>query len=121
MPLILIRGLPGSGKTARAQRMIEDDEADTYYEADMWFDALGWFAPKYLKDAHEWCRLMAEIHHGAGHKVIISNTFTRKWEMEPYFKIDPAARVIECTGRFQNVHGVPEWKIEQMASRWEVL
>lgn len=28
-------------------------------------------------------------------------------------------RVVECKGRWQNVHGVPAEAIERMADRWE--
>ena len=61
----------------------------------------------------------------AGRSVVVSNTFTRLWEMEPYLK---AAKkrginisIIEATGNWPNVHGVPEDAIEKMRARWEPI
>jgi hypothetical protein len=43
--------------------------------------------------------------------------------MEPYLKAAKKrginVRIIEATGRWQNVHGVPEDTIEKMQARWE--
>ena len=54
---------------------------------------------------------------------VVANTFTRRWEMEPYLEAAKhrgvSVRIIEATGNWPNVHGVPEDAIERMRARWE--
>jgi hypothetical protein len=60
-----------------------------------------------------------------GKNVVVSNTFTRIREMEPYFqiadKLNASVIVIETNGRWPNVHGVPQEVIDRMHARWEPL
>jgi phenolic acid decarboxylase len=59
-------------------------------------------------------------------RVVVSNTFTQEWEMEPYFEM--ARRygyrvhtvIVENRHGGSNVHGVPEDKLEIMKNRFEV-
>ena len=124
MELVLIRGLPGSGKSTLAKSMT----CHTHIEADMYFvhPHEGYvFDPYKLRAAHGWCQSETRKMLESGRKVVVSNTFTQKWEMQPY--IDMAAslniqvRVIEATGKFKNVHGVPDEAINRMRMRWETL
>lgn len=54
MKLVLIRGLPGSGKSTIARAMA----AYEHYEADMYFEKGGEYCydASKIKDAHEWCQ-----------------------------------------------------------------
>jgi hypothetical protein len=60
-----------------------------------------------------------------GESVVVSNTFTRQFEMAPYFAmaktfgIEP--RIVEATGNWPNVHGVPAEVVEKMRQRWEQM
>lgn len=117
--LFLIRGVPGSGKTTYAKTLGIAD----HYEADMWFEKNGGYDPAKIKLAHGWCQNRAIEAMQSGRDVIVSNTFTRLWEMLPYKE---AARklgveVIEkvMTGEWPNVHGVPADKVRQMRERFE--
>lgn len=117
--LFLIRGVPGSGKTTYAKTLGIAD----HYEADMWFDDNGGYDQSKIKLAHEWCQKRAIEAMISGRDVVVSNTFTRLWEMNPY---KDAARslgveVIEkvMAGEWQNVHGVPDDKVRQMRERFE--
>lgn len=121
LSLIIIRGLPGSGKSTIAKEL----QSYVHVEADMFFVQNGHynFDPSKLGQAHEWCyskvmRLLLE-----GFNVVVSNTFTQKWEMQPYLdlcqELGITPNVIVATGKFQNVHNVSEAVLQRMRDRWE--
>jgi predicted kinase len=122
--LILIRGLPGSGKSTLARKLAQE-RGLVHVEADMFFVRGGKyrFKPHDLPRAHAWCERQARQHLEAGTSVVVSNTFTRRWEMQPYFdmaaELGVPVEVIVATGTFKNVHGVPEYAIQRMRERWE--
>lgn len=119
--LILIRGLPGSGKSSLAASL----RGFMHFEADQFFDGPdGYkFDASSLKDAHAWCLLKSLSALKEGHDVVVSNTFTRHWEMKDYINgaafLGVVPQIITCHGEWQNVHNVPSERIEQMRSRWE--
>ena len=85
--LFLLRGVPGAGKTTLAKSI-----GGTHLESDMYFvDSITGeyiFNPNKLKDAHQWCQESVLSFMIAGEsKIVVSNTFTQKWEMDPYYKI----------------------------------
>jgi len=121
--LLLIRGLPGSGKTTLAKKYAADGYV--HCEADQYFEAGGEyrFDGSKLRAAHDDCLRRAIAAMDAGRPVVVANTFTRRWEMEPYLRAAKRrgvkVRIIEATGNWKNVHGVPEDAIERMRARWE--
>jgi predicted kinase len=126
--LYLIRGLPGSGKSTLAS-LIAPDAA---FEADDFFidknDEYR-FDPQQLKEAHEDCQSRVEeamfrAAFDEKYRVLaVANTFSKKWEAQPYLKLARHYKfsvcVIECQNNFGSVHGVPDDKIEAMRNRWE--
>lgn len=99
-----------------------------HLESDMYFiDHKGEyiFNPEKLKDAHRWCQETARAFLFQGDHVIVSNTFTQKWEMQPYIEMADACgaqlEIQTAQGNFENVHGVPPEAIERMRTRWETL
>lgn len=119
--LVLIRGLPGSGKSTMARVLTQ--VGYVHFEADMYFikDGQYQYDSRQIRQAHQWCREQTLRALQAGKRVVVSNTFTRLQEMEPYFSMTSAVRVVEATGKWKNVHGVPEETLQAMASRWETL
>lgn len=120
--LVIIRGLPGSGKSTLASLFTEH----LHYESDMYFmDAEGTYKYKGsdIGKAHAWCLAQASRSLREGHSVVVSNTFTQLWEMEPYLdvakQVGVEVRVIKCIDSFGSVHDVPENTIKKMAARWE--
>lgn len=117
--LVLIRGLPGSGKSALARELTQDGYQ--HFEADMFFmnDGVYRYDATRIRDAHNWCKVMTRVALAQGARVVVANTFTRLIEMQPYFEMCDNVRVIEATGQWPNVHGVPPERIQLMADRWE--
>lgn len=121
LKLTLIRGLPGSGKSTLARTLPAH-----HFEADMYFvDQKGgyFFQPYKLPLAHQWCKTETQRCLASGHDVVVSNTFVRRWEIEPYYKLaeryNAKFEVIECHGNFGNIHGVEQQTIEKMKQRWQ--
>jgi predicted kinase len=114
--LTLIRGLPGSGKSTMAQSM-----GITHFEADMFFmkDGQYQFDHTKIKEAHEWCQNQTKEALDRGEQVVVSNTFVKKWEMQPYYDMCRDVSIITLTGNYGNIHGVPEEVVERMRSNWE--
>lgn len=126
----IIRGLPGSGKSTTAKMLY--NRTDTFhFEADMFFvNTHGEykFDGSKISDAHEWCYNQTEKALEISTRidsvnVIVSNTFTRKKELRPYFelakKYNIKPQVITCQGDFGNVHSVPQETIVHMKQRFD--
>ena len=124
--LILVRGVPGSGKSTYARTLV--DWYNYAIEADHYFvriDGVYDFNPKLLKNAHDWCynEVIEALQDDPEFTVCVANTFTRVWEMQKY--VDYAKtngvpfKVVRCTGQYQNIHGVPDKKVQEMLERFE--
>jgi predicted kinase len=123
--LILVRGLPGSGKSTFAYGFSYTGNF-FHYEADMFFyddDGDYVFNPKKIKDAHEWCQRKTNEALADGRNVVVSNTFSQLWELQPYLdmadKYGVRVQVITCEGDYGNIHNVPVETVERMRKRWE--
>ncbi|MBB3698170.1 ATP-binding protein [Flammeovirga yaeyamensis] len=122
--LLLLRGLPGSGKTTLAQSLGGSIEADDFMVNDRGeyeFDV------RKLDYAHKSCLEMAEMCIRRGQElVIVSNTFTTEQEMIPYFKVaekynyQVSSVIVENRHDGISVHNVPDEKVVNMMRRFEV-
>lgn len=120
--LILIRGLPGSGKSTLANELQSHAhcEADKFFEdfqGDYHYDA------SKIKAAHEYCIAKAYNHLRLNQSVVVSNTFVKLWQLEPYFNmartLQVSVQVIECKANFGSIHNAPQEVIERMRAEWE--
>jgi len=123
LQLTLIRGLPGSGKSTLASKLNA-----IHLEADQFFiqeNGVYLFNQPKLKAAHKWCQNQCEYHLKQGHDVVVSNTFVRRWELEPYLKLAKqynASLIIKtCTEKYANIHDVSENAIQKMSESWEEI
>ena len=123
---IILRGLPGSGKSTFADRLVTE-HAFVRLEADDHFYVNGAyrFDPARAADAHALVARDAVAHLLAGRRVVIANTHVRLWEMAAIVGAATLAQktfcFVECRGLFGNVHAVPEPVLESMRERWEPL
>jgi predicted kinase len=88
--LVLVRGLPGSGKSTFARALSTDRKGWRHVEADIYHtldDGTYNWRPENVKAAHRWCQDTARELLSDGFNVVVSNTFTQMWEMEPYVKM----------------------------------
>jgi predicted kinase len=123
--LTLIRGIPGSGKSTMAKQLVADEVASCHFEADMWIDYAAGFDQSMLRTAHANCIESARHALHKGQSVVVSNTFTRRWEMQPYMDMakqyGSTVNVITATGNYGSIHNVPDDVIKAMRDRWEDL
>jgi predicted kinase len=121
--LILLRGLPGSGKSTFAKLV-----CNQHVEADMFFmqDGEYKFDASKLRQAHAWCQEKTETWMKMRYNVVVSNTFTQEWEMEAYYKLAEQygyrvhSIIMENRHFGINEHNVPVDKLEQMKNRFEI-
>jgi predicted kinase len=126
--LYIVRGIPGSGKSTFAKTLVNKDYC--HKEADMFFvdgDGSYNFEPSKIKDAHKWCQEEMDFLMRLDHSpVVVSNTFTQEWEMEPYFELAKTygykvfSIVVENRHEGTNEHGVPDEVLTKMRERFEI-
>jgi predicted kinase len=132
--LILLRGLPGSGKSTAAKLLGAGGSGTAHFEADMYFmqDGEYKFDASKIKNAHNWCQSSVEhamlLNHTTGHNstIVVSNTFTQEWEMEVYYNLAKqwdyrvTSMIIENRHEGVNIHGVPDEVLTKMRDRFEI-
>lgn len=129
--LILVRGIPGSGKTTLAMRIgvfyrNMGHENVCHFEADQYFIdefANYNFDVSKLYDAHKWCQEKTRGVLEQNGTVIVSNTFTTKKELKPYFDMAGEFGIVPVVylaqNQFNNVHNVPADKLQAMRDRFQ--
>lgn len=133
--LLILRGLPGSGKSTVAKKILEGSpnaiicSADDYFMVDGQYE----FDPTKLSKAHQSCLMSADRSMANGYSlVVIDNTNIKKEHYLPYVKMadkygyTTTIRTIGSTDlsivptyHQRQVHGVSEETIRRMAQSWE--
>ena len=145
--LTLIRGLPSSGKSTLARILVASREPCfdcwpkpthekkpiTMHAADDYFMIGGEYKFNHhdLPMAHRSCLAKTRIDLDRSQNVIVHNTFTQRWEMEPYLQLASEYNIIcqvidlydgGCDNEelfLRSEHNVPLEAIERMRNRWE--
>ncbi|XP_077029921.1 NEDD4-binding protein 2-like 2 isoform X1 [Agelaius phoeniceus] len=133
--LLILRGLPGSGKSTLSRVLLGQSCDGVVLSTDDYFrQQYGYtYNAAHLGDAHEWNRKRAKQAMEQGKSpVIIDNTNTQAWEMKPYVEValEKGYRVEfhepDTWWKFdpdelekRNKHGVTREKIAQMLERYE--
>lgn len=128
--LIIVRGLPGSGKSTLCSLLSENGlypifSIDDYFtnpkNGDYQFD----YSKNHL--AYKACEentrqsMQKEVS-----KIFLDHTFTLEWEMEPYFKMATEYQyqvfVLTLENRHggKNIHGVTDEQIKKMGEKFQV-
>lgn len=123
--LIIIRGLPGSGKSTYAKKFMR--WGYFHVEADQYFMRGGEYhynASK-IREAHNFCQERFSQFIMTGNNIVVSNTFTRFSEMAFYIALaihyKYEIKIISLQNNFGSIHGVPKETIQKMKDRWEKI
>ncbi|XP_077157847.1 NEDD4-binding protein 2 isoform X2 [Paroedura picta] len=134
--LVLLRGVPGSGKSYLARSLLEDNPGGIILSTDDYFYTKSGqyqFDADRLSEAHEWnWKRAKEEFEKRVTPIIIDNTNIQAWEMKPYIalsqqhKYKVIFREPDTWWKFKpkelerrNIHGVSKEKIKKMLQRYE--
>jgi len=127
--LIILRGLPGSGKTTLANLLSENKwpvfSIDSYFTDPQTKEYNFQFDKNHLayKNCEEQTR---QAMQNKTAKIFIDNVFSLDWEIEPYFKLASEfnysvfVATVENYQGHKNTHKISEEQIQKMAAKYKV-
>jgi len=122
--LIIVRGIPGSGKTTFAHLLSRAVcSADDYFT---YGNEYRWSVDK-VSMAHTWCqRKCRRFMKKQIHRIVIANTSTTEKELQPYmdlarqFGYRVFTVIVESRHGNKSVHNVPESTLDKMKARFNI-
>ena len=128
--LILLRGLPGSGKSTLGAVLCENGKypvlsIDSYFTNAQTGEYIFEHSKNHL--AYKQCeeQTRAEMERGC-EKIFVDNTFTLEWEMEPYFKLAGEfgyrlfVLTVENRHGNTNIHNISREQLGKMAAKYKL-
>ncbi len=128
--LILLRGLPGSGKTTLAKELSDNGKYPVFSVDDYFTDKkTGDYKFEFDKNhlAYKQCKentrqcMINDLD-----KIFIDNVFSLEWELEPYFKLASEFHytifvvTVENRHKGKNIHQISDEQIQKMAEKYKV-
>ena len=117
--LVLVRGIPGAGKSTYARKL---SNTHVHYESDMFMvnthGAYDFDASK-VAETHKRCFEGVSNALSLGYNVVVSNTFTQRWEMQKYIDLQYYTRIVVLDGGYDSVHNVPKDKVALMKRHFD--
>lgn len=120
--IVLIRGLPGAGKSTYAKKHFPNA---LILENDMFHVRNGTYSfnENRQRNAVEWCVGVATASALKGMDVVIANTFVRKKFIQAYRELAESTgqqfKVIRLNTQYGSIHNVPESVMESMREGFE--
>ncbi|MCG6140353.1 AAA family ATPase [Leptospira mtsangambouensis] len=128
--LLALRGIPGSGKSSLAKAISLTNGAPIYSIDSYFEDEAGEYHFDYQKNHLAYKECEAKTKQALEQRipfVIVDNTFTLDWELEPYIRLAKEFgyrfHVVTVENRHdgKNVHQIPEEQIEKMKGKYKVV
>ena len=123
-----MQGLPGSGKSTRAKELKDEiGENAVICSTDDYFMVGGVykFNPDMLRAYHGLNLERAKDLLNEGKTVIVDNTNIETWECSRYVHHAVTMGIeigfVRTTGNFQSTHNVPQYKLDSMRARMQIL
>jgi len=125
--LILLRGLPGSGKSSLAKILAQNEYP--VFSVDDYFTSDGTYNFEFDKNhlAYKQCEENTKkAMQNKVAKIFVDNTFTINWEIEAYFKLANEFNyrvhviTVEKYHNGKNIHEVSDEQITKMAEKYKV-
>lgn len=131
--IVFYSGLPGSGKTSAAQKLVDENGCGEIFTTDDFF-MVGddyKFSFKFISAAHKWNlgRVALAMFHGVEF-IVVPNTNLQAWEILPYLELAVDSgyevEILEPKTKWKNkpeecfshgTHGVPLETIKKMADK----
>lgn len=128
--LLALRGIPGSGKTTLAKTLSLSNGAPIFSIDSFFENESGEYSFDFKKNhlAYKECESNTKEALKEGTPfVIVDNTFTLDWELEPYERLAKEfgylffVVTVENRHGGKNIHQIPEEQIEKMKAKYRVV
>lgn len=128
--LVILRGIPGSGKSTYAKKLMkyyqDAGKLVAHYEADMFFthdDGSYHWDPNKVHIAHQWCQRHVSDALDNCDVVIVANTNIKNSDVRDYIKIaeekNATYEIIRMETRYTTIHSVPEETMQKMTEKFQ--
>ncbi|MFL5753579.1 MAG: AAA family ATPase [Bacteroidia bacterium] len=128
--LIVLRGLPGSGKSSLAELLSENGKYPVYSIDSFFTDPIsGEYHFDFSRNHLAYKKCEEDVKNAMSlslEKIFVDNTFTIEWELEPYFKLAAQFKyrlfvlTVENRHGNKNIHNISEEQLKKMADKYKV-